>query len=90
VREALEAAGRRIASGGSHGFQDHKGVRVHGVEYKALPYIDQTKVCVGAIIGRMTDTPAQMYSAVYQKLKEGGCIGIFPEGGRSWHSLQLN
>lgn len=22
-----------------------------------------------------------MYSAVYQKLTEGGCIGIFPEGG---------
>jgi glycerol-3-phosphate O-acyltransferase/dihydroxyacetone phosphate acyltransferase len=22
-----------------------------------------------------------MYSSVYQKLKEGGCIGIFPEGG---------
>lgn len=22
----------------------------------------------------------QMYSQVYKKLKEGGCIGIFPEG----------
>ena len=22
-----------------------------------------------------------MYSSVYQKLKDGGCIGIFPEGG---------
>lgn len=22
----------------------------------------------------------QMYSAVYQKFSEGGCIGIFPEG----------
>lgn len=36
-----------------------------GLTYKALPYIDQTK----------------MYSAVYQKFSEGGCIGIFPEGG---------
>ncbi|KAK4704293.1 hypothetical protein P7C70_g1916, partial [Phenoliferia sp. Uapishka_3] len=36
-----------------------------GVSYKILPYIDQTR----------------MYSSVYQKLKEGGCIGIFPEGG---------
>ncbi|KAG8800580.1 hypothetical protein FRC18_007989 [Serendipita sp. 400] len=24
---------------------------------------------------------AEMYSAVYDKLKQGGCIGIFPEGG---------
>lgn len=32
---------------------------------QVLPYVDQTR----------------MYSSVYQKLKEGGCIGIFPEGG---------
>ncbi|KAM0748028.1 hypothetical protein T439DRAFT_328681 [Meredithblackwellia eburnea MCA 4105] len=36
-----------------------------GVTYKILPYVDQSS----------------MYSSVYQKLKEGGCIGIFPEGG---------
>ncbi|ORY58696.1 hypothetical protein BCR35DRAFT_271133, partial [Leucosporidium creatinivorum] len=36
-----------------------------GVSYKILPHVDQTK----------------MYSSVYQKLTEGGCIGIFPEGG---------
>lgn len=30
-----------------------------------LPYVDQS----------------QMYSSVYKKLKESGCIGIFPEGG---------
>ncbi|GAA5921762.1 hypothetical protein JCM1841_001852 [Sporobolomyces salmonicolor] len=36
-----------------------------GVAYKILPYVDQSK----------------MYSSVYQKLTEGGCIGIFPEGG---------
>ncbi|KDE08118.1 hypothetical protein MVLG_01599 [Microbotryum lychnidis-dioicae p1A1 Lamole] len=36
-----------------------------GVAYKVLPYVDQSK----------------MYSSVYQKLTEGGCIGIFPEGG---------
>ncbi|GAA6016576.1 hypothetical protein JCM10207_002847 [Rhodosporidiobolus poonsookiae] len=36
-----------------------------GVSYKVLPHVDQSS----------------MYSAVYQKLTEGGSIGIFPEGG---------
>ena len=35
-----------------------------GITYKALPFVDQQ----------------QMYGNVYQRLKEGGCIGIFPEG----------
>ncbi|KAL8291488.1 hypothetical protein RQP46_002466 [Phenoliferia psychrophenolica] len=40
-------------------------VKPEGLPYKILPYVDQTR----------------MYSSVYQKLKDGGCIGIFPEGG---------
>ncbi|KAK8865983.1 hypothetical protein IAR55_001133 [Kwoniella newhampshirensis] len=36
-----------------------------GVEYKVLPHVEQE----------------QTYGAVYQRLQEGGCIGIFPEGG---------
>ncbi|GAA6027037.1 hypothetical protein JCM8097_006059 [Rhodosporidiobolus ruineniae] len=36
-----------------------------GVSYKVLPHVDQSS----------------MYSAVYKKLVDGGCIGIFPEGG---------
>ncbi|KAG8753078.1 hypothetical protein FRC14_006461 [Serendipita sp. 396] len=36
-----------------------------GLDYKVMPFVDQ----------------AEMYSAVYDKLKQGGCIGIFPEGG---------
>ncbi|KAF9519980.1 hypothetical protein BS47DRAFT_1374859 [Hydnum rufescens UP504] len=36
-----------------------------GLSYKILPYINQEG----------------MYKHVYQRLKEGGCIGIFPEGG---------
>ncbi|KAI5475691.1 glycerol-3-phosphate O-acyltransferase / dihydroxyacetone phosphate acyltransferase [Pseudohyphozyma bogoriensis] len=39
--------------------------KTEGVPYKVIPYIDLSN----------------MYSSVYQKLKEGGCIGIFPEGG---------
>ena len=35
-----------------------------GIGYKALPFVDQQ----------------DMYGHVYQRLKEGGCIGIFPEG----------
>jgi len=37
----------------------------NGLEFKRLPYVDQQK----------------MYGHVYTRLKEGGCIGIFPEGG---------
>lgn len=35
-----------------------------GLEFKKLPFVDQ----------------ANMYRHVYQCLKDGGCIGIFPEG----------
>lgn len=35
-----------------------------GLEYKVLPFVDQD----------------QTYGACFQRLKEGGCIGIFPEG----------
>jgi len=37
----------------------------NGLQFKTLPFIDQQ----------------EMYRGVYQRLKEGGCIGIFPEGG---------
>ncbi|KAJ8594325.1 glycerol-3-phosphate O-acyltransferase [Rhizopogon salebrosus TDB-379] len=37
----------------------------NGLEFKVLPFIDQQ----------------EMYRGVYKRLKEGGCIGIFPEGG---------
>lgn len=35
-----------------------------GLSYKLLPYVDQK----------------EMYGSVYTRLKDGGCIGIFPEG----------
>lgn len=41
-----------------------KGQGGDGWEYKVLPHVDQE------------DT----YGAVFQRLNEGGCIGIFPEG----------
>ncbi|PNY26861.1 acyltransferase [Tolypocladium capitatum] len=36
-----------------------------GTRYKLAPHIDQTKV----------------YEAVFARLRNGGCVGIFPEGG---------
>ena len=36
-----------------------------GTKFSAAPHVDQSKV----------------YEAVFQRIKEGGCIGIFPEGG---------
>lgn len=36
-----------------------------GTEYRLAPHIDQTKV----------------YEAVFARLRSGGCVGIFPEGG---------
>ncbi|KAE8209006.1 hypothetical protein CF327_g6956 [Tilletia walkeri] len=36
-----------------------------GCKYKSLPFIDQT----------------MMYASVYERLAEGGSLGIFPEGG---------
>lgn len=35
-----------------------------GLSYKVVPYVDQQ----------------EMYMHVYEKLKSGGCVGIFPEG----------
>ena len=36
-----------------------------GTKFSVAPHVDQSAV----------------YSAVFQRLHEGGCIGIFPEGG---------
>lgn len=45
----------------------HKGPApgYQGTKYKLAPHIDQTKV----------------YEAVFSRLRNGGCVGIFPEGG---------
>ncbi|KAK3995879.1 acyltransferase [Cladorrhinum sp. PSN332] len=40
-------------------------VGYEGTKFKIAPHIDQTKV----------------YQAVFDRLKSGGCVGIFPEGG---------
>ncbi|PWN29985.1 hypothetical protein BDZ90DRAFT_215501 [Jaminaea rosea] len=45
--------------------EDEKEGEGVGSEYQCLPYVDQT----------------EMYASVYEKLAQGGCLGIFPEGG---------
>ncbi|CAO1620858.1 unnamed protein product [Jaminaea pallidilutea] len=74
-RAKLALSGKKPAAS-SGGSQDGKnqtgGSKVaaaeqvaDGSEYQCLPYVDQT----------------QMYASVYEKLAQGGCLGIFPEGG---------
>ncbi|KAK3316274.1 hypothetical protein B0H66DRAFT_625254 [Apodospora peruviana] len=47
--------------------KDVKGCKegFQGTKYKLAPHIDQTRV----------------YQAVFDRLRNGGCVGIFPEGG---------
>lgn len=47
--------------------KEFKGIKegYEGAKYKLAPHIDQTKV----------------YEAVFDRLRTGGCVGIFPEGG---------
>jgi glycerol-3-phosphate O-acyltransferase/dihydroxyacetone phosphate acyltransferase len=37
---------------------------IDGLSFKTLPYVDQN----------------EMYQHVYQRLQEGGCVAIYPEG----------
>lgn len=45
--------------------KDRKNGEFGGASFKVAPKVDQTKV----------------YDAVFEKLNQGGCVGIFPEGG---------
>ncbi|WYZ37890.1 hypothetical protein EsH8_II_001396 [Colletotrichum jinshuiense] len=56
-----------IDENGNFTNKDIKGCKegFKGTKYKLAPHIDQTKV----------------YEAVFDRLRSGGCVGIFPEGG---------
>lgn len=56
-----------IDEAGHFANKGHTGVKegYQGTKYKLAPHIDQTKV----------------YEAVFDRLRSGGCVGIFPEGG---------
>lgn len=49
----------------TNGETKQEGHSSTGIKFSVAPHVDQSKV----------------YEAVFQRLKEGGCIGIFPEGG---------
>lgn len=52
--------------------QELKDTGVNGLDYKKLPFVDQQ----------------DMYRHVYQCLREGGSIGIFPEGKADFLSMK--
>lgn len=56
-----------VDEAGTFGDKHFHGIRegYEGTKYKLAPHIDQTKV----------------YEAVFDRLRSGGCVGIFPEGG---------
>lgn len=61
-----QLTGRRIVvADGDTEANMKKGGDFKGSPFKIAPKVDQTKV----------------YDAVFEKLNDGGCVGIFPEGG---------
>jgi glycerol-3-phosphate O-acyltransferase / dihydroxyacetone phosphate acyltransferase len=65
--EALESLTGQVTSSGDGepGNAPYHNAETKGTTFKVAPYVDQTKV----------------YDRVFEDLKDGGCIGIFPEGG---------
>ncbi|KAF8479349.1 hypothetical protein DFH94DRAFT_749242 [Russula ochroleuca] len=45
--------------------EEAKSQGIDGLTFKTIPYVDQN----------------EMYQHVYQRLQEGGCVAIYPEGG---------
>ncbi|KAK5132712.1 hypothetical protein LTR08_008678 [Meristemomyces frigidus] len=64
-----QLTGQDIGQGNGHLPAGHKseksGADFHGTSFAIAPHVDQSAV----------------YNAVFARLREGGCIGIFPEGG---------
>lgn len=64
-----QLTGKDIGQGNGHlpagSASEKTGREFEGTSFQVAPHIDQSKV----------------YEAVSEKIKEGGCIGIFPEGG---------
>ncbi|KAI9884197.1 MAG: hypothetical protein M1823_004013 [Watsoniomyces obsoletus] len=60
-----QLTGRGDANGEEQLVNDHSEKNFEGTPYKIAPKVDQTKV----------------YDEVFQRLNQGGCVGIFPEGG---------
>lgn len=65
--EALQSLAGQATSGDRDALSDSPDSNndTKGTTFKVAPHVDQTKV----------------YDRVFEDLKDGGCIGIFPEGG---------
>lgn len=65
--EALESLTGEVGAGneGAPGNAPSGDSDTRGTTFKVAPHVDQTKV----------------YDRVFEDLRDGGCIGIFPEGG---------
>jgi glycerol-3-phosphate O-acyltransferase / dihydroxyacetone phosphate acyltransferase len=65
--EALESLTGKASSSGKdlQGSAPNGKIDTQGTTFKVAPHVDQTKV----------------YDRVFEDLEDGGCIGIFPEGG---------
>lgn len=65
--EALESLNCQVSSSGklTPEHSSNGNANTKGTTFKVAPHVDQTKV----------------YDRVFEDLKDGGCIGIFPEGG---------
>lgn len=64
IKKEFAAEGSKSSSKIKEQIKEAKKNGRHGLSYKVLPFVDQR----------------DMYAHVFQCLKEGGCIGIFPEG----------
>ena len=63
-----QLTGQRVGDGNGHlsnGNEKKEDGAFEGIKFSVAPHVDQSKV----------------YEAVFKRLQEGGCIGIFPEGG---------
>lgn len=64
-----QLTGKRVSDSNGHlpngDTKQNENEQYEGTKFSVAPHIDQSKV----------------YSDVFNKIKEGGCIGIFPEGG---------
>lgn len=64
-----QLTGRKLKESNGHAengdAESPSGGKFDGINFKVAPHVDQ----------------AAVYESVFDKIKEGGCIGIFPEGG---------
>lgn len=64
VRIKTEFGGAQETAVMQEAIAEAKASGIAGLQYRCVPHLDQQ----------------EMYRFVYERLRDGGCIGIFPEG----------